>query len=61
MEIRKDLDVCSGDFWYDLTAGYLLPEEVCKHKEDVEKVNAAITIVLEFQESCEKEIEGFFQ
>jgi len=61
MEIKKGLDVCTGDFWYDLTNGYIEPVDICAKPEDAEKVNKAIGIIQEFQDSCESEIPGFIQ
>ena len=52
MKIKKDANVSSGDFWYDLTdGGYLRPEEICENQEDAKKVIEAVKIVKEFQES----------
>ena len=62
MKIKKDLDICTQDFWYDLTdGGYLKPEEILVNQEDIDKVNKSIEILMEFQQSCEDEIEGFVQ
>ena len=62
MKIKKDLDICTQDFWYDLTdGGYLKPEEILVNQEDVDKVNKSIKILMEFQQSCEDGIEGFVQ
>ena len=62
MEIKKDLDVSSGDFWYDLTdGGYLDPQEICAKKEDADKVEDAMAVIKDFQSSCEAQIEGFIQ
>jgi hypothetical protein len=62
MQINKKCGASSGDFWYDLTdGGYLDPNKICKKKEDAERVIAAISIVKEFQTSCEEQIEDFIQ
>ena len=62
MQINKKCGASSGDFWYDLTdGGYLDPNEICKKEEDAEHVIAAVTIIKEFQTSCEEQIEGFKQ
>jgi len=62
MEIKKDLEVFTGDFWYDLTdGGYIKPEEILVNTKDVRKVEEAITVLMDFQSSCEENIEGFIQ
>ena len=62
MKIKKGLDVSSGDFWYDLTdGGYLDPVKICEHSDDAERVLAAVSILTDFKDSCEREIEGFIQ
>lgn len=62
MEIKKDLEISTDEFWYDLSVGgYLNPEEICVNEEDVNKVNEAIKIIKDFEISCEKQIEGFIQ
>lgn len=62
MKIKKDCNVSTSEFWYDLTdGGYLKPEEICEYKNDAWRVMDAIKIVKEFQESCETQIEGFIQ
>jgi len=61
-ETKKDLDISTGEFWYDLTdGGYLKLEEMLENKEDVEKLKEAINVVKDFQNSCEEQIEGFIQ
>ena len=62
MKIKEGLEISSGDFWYDLTGGgYLDPMTICENPEDGAKVKAAVDVVLNFQESCEEQIEGFIQ
>jgi len=62
MEIKKKLEISSSDFWYDLTdGGYLEPEDICENKEDAKEVSKAINILIDFRDSCEEQIEGFFQ
>ena len=62
MEIKNGLEISSTDFWYDLTdGGYLKPDEICKNQEDASRVNTAISIIEEFKQSCEEQIEGFIQ
>ena len=62
MEIKKDCEASTSDFWYDLTAGgYLNPKDICANPEDAERVISAIAVIQEFQDSCEEQIEGFLQ
>ena len=62
MKIKKGLTIATGDFWYDLTSGgYIIPEDICENKEDAEKVNEAIKIIKDFEESCEDSIDDFIQ
>lgn len=62
MEIKKDLNTYTLDFWYDLTyGGYLRPTEICENQEDAAKVEKAVEVILDFQKSCEDQIEGFIQ
>lgn len=62
MEIKKGLTISSSDFWYDLTdGGSLNPSEILVNKKDIIKVNDAIRILREFEQSCEDEIEDFIQ
>lgn len=62
MEIKKNLEVSTTDFWYDLTDGcYLHPYDICKNMADAERVDNAIQILRDFQNSCENKIEDFIQ
>ena len=62
MEIKKGCKASTGDFWYDLTdGGYLEPEKICANKSDADKVNQAIEVIKDFQQSCEDQIEDFVQ
>lgn len=62
MKLKKNLEVSSSDFWYDLTdGGYLDPHEICLDEKDADKVVNAIKVLKDFQESCEEQIEGFIQ
>lgn len=54
MKIKEGCTVSSSDFWYDLTkGGYLNPEEILENKEDVEAVKNAISVLTDFEDSCE--------
>jgi hypothetical protein len=62
MKIKKGLLISSFDFWYDLTdGGYLDPLGMCVNIKDAERVNKAIEIILDFQRSCETQIDNFIQ
>ena len=61
MQIKKTCKDSTSDFWYDLSkGGYLKPEEMLEKTEDVEKVKEAIAVLEEFEESCEDQIEEFY-
>ena len=62
MKIKKGLEISTGDFWYDLTdGGYLKPDEICENPEDAKKVEEAVKVIKDFQDSCEEQIEDFIQ
>lgn len=58
MKIKKDLNIATGDFWYDLTkGGYLKPEEMLVYVEDIKKVKDAIKVIEDFEDSCEEQFD----
>jgi len=62
MKIKEGLNVHSDDFWYDLTdGGSLNPKEICEKEEDALKVIEAIKMIAEFRDSCEEQIDGFYE
>ena len=62
MEIKKDLDTSTDDFFYDLfDGGYIKPKDICEDREDVKKIEEAIAVIDDFKESCEEQIEGFIR
>ena len=62
MKIKDGCKASTDDFWYDLTdGGYLNPEEMLEDQEDVKRVLTAIATILEFQTSCEEQIDDFIQ
>lgn len=62
MKIKYGVEKSTSDFWYDLTkGGYLKPEEILENKEDIEKVKDAISVLKDFESSCEKQIDGFIE
>ena len=61
MEIKKGLKVSTDDCFYDLSdGGYLKPEEICANLEDAKKGTEAVKVIKDFQDSCEGQIEGFY-
>jgi hypothetical protein len=62
MKIKDGVEVSTSDFWYDLTSGgYLKPEEILEDPEDAKRVRDAIGTLMEFEQSCEEQIDGFSQ
>ena len=60
MKIKDGCAFSTNDFWYDLTVGgYLKPEEILESENDIKTVKEAIKIVVDFQSSCENQIDGF--
>lgn len=58
MEVKENISVATGDFWYDLfDGGYIRPEELLKDKEDIDAVLNAIEVLREFEESLQDVIE----
>ena len=62
MKIKENCEASTDDFWYDLTdGGYLDPEEILEDEKDIEVVKKAISVLREFKDACEEEIEGFIR
>lgn len=62
MKIKDGCEVCSSEFWYDLTdGGYLNPDEILENQNDAKRVKEAIAVIKEFEESCNEQIPGFIQ
>ena len=62
MKIKEGCTASTTDFWYDLTdGGYLKPEEILENPSDVKRVKEAIAVIIEFQDSCDEQIEGFVE
>ena len=62
MKIKEGCTASTGEFWYDLTdGGYINPEEILEDPQDVKRVNEAIKTIKEFRDSCEDQIDDFFQ
>ena len=62
MEVKSGLEICTTDFWYDLTdGGYIKPEEILKNSEDVMAVDNAIAVLRKFKNACIRGIPDFIQ
>ena len=61
MKIKDGIEASTSEFWYDLTNGYLKPEEILEKEYDINVVNQAIVDLEDFYNSCEEQIEGFIQ
>ena len=61
MKIKDGVEASTSEFWYDVTNGYLKPEEILEDENDINKVYEAIAIITDFEESCDEQIEGFIQ
>ena len=62
MKIKEGLTVSTSDFWYDLTeGGYLDPFIILQNADDAKTLQQAIDLVLDFERSCNEQIEGFSQ
>lgn len=55
MKWKKDAEIVTSDFWYDLTdGGYIKPSELLDDADEAKKVEDAIKIVEEFKRSAEE-------
>lgn len=62
IKIKKGVKILTDDFWYDLTkGGYIKAIEICENIKDAKKIEEAIKIIEDFENSCEEQIEGFLQ
>lgn len=61
MKIKDNLEVSTAEFWYDINNGYINPDEILVNQKDIDKVNEAVRVLKEFEESCEEQIEGFMR
>lgn len=51
MKIKKDVDIFSDEFWYDLIyGGYLSPEKILEGEEDILRVKQAISVLSEYEQ-----------
>ena len=62
MCIKKGRRESTDDFWGDLfSGGYLKPKRMLINKEDINRVEDAMRVLREFQESCETQIADFYR
>lgn len=60
MKLKENLNISTSDFWYDLTdGGYLNPGEMLEDQADIDRVNNAIAVLMEFKDACNSQIEDF--
>ncbi len=56
MEFVKKAKISTDDFFYDLfDGGYIKPEKLLKNKDDIKKVQEAISVITEFKDAAEAE------
>lgn len=53
MEVRDGAKITTSDFWYDLFEGYIKPEEVLLHQDDVADVQRSMVTLQIFHKSTE--------
>ena len=62
MKIKDGCEATTADFWYDLTrGGYLRPGDILENPVDVQRVNDAVAVLVEFESACEAQIDGFMR
>lgn len=62
MKIRLEAEASTDDFWYDLAiGGYIKPEDILENQNDIDRVKQAISVIEEFYDSCEQQINGFLR
>ncbi len=55
MKFKKDAQITTSDFWYDIfDGGYIKPENLLESPEDIKKVQEAIKTLKEFHDSAEE-------
>ncbi len=56
MKFKKDAEIATDDFYYDMfDGGYIKPEKLLESKEDVDKVKEAIKVIKLFKKSAEQQ------
>ncbi len=61
MKLKDNLEISTDEFWYDLSQGYIKPEEICFDSTDAFRVRQAVNVIKDFESSCEDQIDGFLQ
>jgi len=62
MKVKKNLNISTSDFMYDLFyGGYIDPSKILEDKKDIEKVDKAIQTILEFEASVAEEYEDLYR
>jgi len=59
MKVKKDIwkmlnlchEISSDDFWNKITSYYIIPDNLLKEEADIKRVNDAIEIIKEFEDS----------
>lgn len=53
MKLKDGAEITTDDFWYGLFEGYINPKELLADKADVEAVDTAVTVLLNFRKATE--------
>lgn len=55
MKWKKNAEIVTSDFWYDLTdGGYIIPSELLEDEEEIKEVEHAIKVLENFKRSAEE-------
>lgn len=55
MKWKKDAEIVTSDFWYDLTdGGYITPSELLEDEEEIAEVEHAVEVLRKFKRSAEE-------
>lgn len=55
MKWKKDAEIVTSDFWYDLTdGGYIVPSELLEDEEEIKEVEKAVEVLRKFKRSAEE-------
>lgn len=55
MKWKKDAEIVTSDFWYDLTdGGYIVPSELLEDEEEIAEVENAIKVLRKFLRSAQE-------
>lgn len=54
MEFKQNKEqTFSSDFWYDLTEGYIKPEDLLIKEEDAKKIRDAVSLISNFLDEAQ--------